>query len=104
MFLILDFTRNMNMALVTNNHFFYKTRSAQNQISELLINDIEKFILSSKRKLEDLTAIYVITGPGSFTGVRSALTYAKVLKLTLQIKVFGVSKFEILNNLSLIHI
>ena len=100
MFLILDFTRNMNMALVTNNQFFYKKRSAQNQISELLINDIEKFILSSKRKLEDLTAIYVITGPGSFTGVRSALTYAKVLKLTLQIKVFGVSKFEILNNIA----
>ena len=44
MFLILDFTRNMNMALVTNNQFFYKKRSAKNQISELLINDIEKFI------------------------------------------------------------
>ena len=100
MFLILDFTQNMNMALVTNNQCYYKKRSAQNQISELLINEIEKFILSSKRKLKDLTAIYVITGPGSFTGVRSALTYAKVLKLTLQIKVFGVSKFEILNNLA----
>jgi len=100
MFLILDFTRNMDMALVINNQFFYKKKLAQNQISELLINEIEKFILTSKRKLEDLTAIYVITGPGSFTGVRSALTYAKVLKLTQQIKVFGVSKFEILNKLA----
>ena len=44
-----------------------------------------------------LKSVFIITGPGSFTGIRSALTFAKILRLTQNLNMFGLSKFEFLN-------
>ena len=35
--------------------------------------------------------------PALATGIRSALTFAKALKLTTNLNVFGLSKFELIN-------
>lgn len=44
----------------------------------------------------DLDAILVTIGPGSFTGVRLALSVAKALALALNIRVLPVSCFDVL--------
>lgn len=43
----------------------------------------------------ELSAIVVNTGPGSWTGVRIAVTYAAGLAFGADVKVFGFSGFEI---------
>ena len=48
--------------------------------------------------IKKIKSIYIITGPGSFTGIRSALTFAKALKLTMNLNIFGLSKFEVINS------
>ena len=96
MFLVLDFTQSFHIAIIKNDQTISKELKTKKNISEILILEIEKFLKQSKTKFKKIKSICVITGPGSFTGIRSALTFAKTSKLTDNIDVFGISKFEII--------
>ena len=98
MFLILDFTRSLQLALMSNNQFESKEIKTKKNISEILIVEINKFLNNSKVNINKIKSICVITGPGSFTGIRSALTFAKSLRLTSKLGIVGISKFEIINS------
>ena len=98
MFLILDFTQSFRLAIINNNQTISKELKTKKNISEILIHEIEKFLKKSKTDFKKINSIYVITGPGSFTGIRSALTFAKSLKLIKKLDIFGISKFEIINS------
>ena len=100
MFLVLDFTQSLSFALAGNNSFITKALKTKKNISEILIFEIEKFLIKTNTNIKEINSIYVITGPGSFTGVRSALTFAKSLSLTFNLNIFGISKFEIMNHKS----
>ena len=99
MFLVLDFTQSLRLSLVNKNQYFSKELKSKKNISEILILEIDKFLKKSKTNIKNIKSIVVITGPGSFTGIRSALTYAKSLKLISKLNVFGISKFEIINSI-----
>lgn len=45
--------------------------------------------------MSDLTAIGVVVGPGSFTGIRMGIAYAKGLGIGLNIPVIPVNAFEL---------
>ena len=98
MFLILDFTQSLKLAIVNKKNLIIKELKTKKNISEILIPEIDKFLNKSKINIQKIKSIYIITGPGSFTGVRSSLTYAKSLKLIMKINIFGISKFEIINH------
>ena len=51
---------------------------------------------SIKKDYQNLSKIIVINGPGSFTGIRTGITAAKVLGLSLKLPVCGISLFELL--------
>lgn len=63
--------------------------SAQRQSAELLPRVLD-LLGSSDRSLQDLAAVAVGTGPGSFTGLRVAMALAKGLALALQRPIVGV--------------
>ena len=98
MFLILDFTQSFRLALIHNGKLVNKELKIKKNISEILIIEIDKFLKKSHTNIKKIKSIYIITGPGSFTGIRSALTYAKALKLTMNLNIFGLSKFELINS------
>ncbi len=58
----------------------------------IAVND---FMTQNNIKMSDLTAIGVIVGPGSFTGIRMGIAYAKGLAIGLNIPVVGVNLFEL---------
>jgi tRNA threonylcarbamoyladenosine biosynthesis protein TsaB len=60
-----------------------------------LPTETEKFLLESNTKFSDLTAIAVVIGPGSFTGIRLGIAYAKGIALGLNIPCIGINAFEI---------
>jgi tRNA threonylcarbamoyl adenosine modification protein YeaZ len=55
----------------------------------------ENFIRESGADWKDLTAVGIVVGPGSFTGIRLGIAYAKGLSIGLGIPAVPVNAFEI---------
>ena len=47
-------------------------------------------------RLQDVTKICLVRGPGRFTGIRIALTFASMLQALNQTQVYGITLFELL--------
>lgn len=72
----------------------YKSVMAEKQSSALPV-ECEKFITESGASWRDISAIGVVVGPGSFTGIRLGIAYAKGIALGLEIPVVGISAFDL---------
>lgn len=66
--------------------------------AEALLPTVEICLAEARRTYRDLARIAVTTGPGSFTGVRIALSAGRALGLALEIPVIGISTLEIFAN------
>lgn len=60
-----------------------------------LPEETEKFLKDCGVNWSDLTAIGVVVGPGSFTGIRLGIAYAKGLSIGLNVPVIPVNAFEL---------
>ena len=91
MILIID-TSSSGIRLLLDNK--YKFVESEKQSVSLPI-ETEKFLNENNLKFSDLTAIGVVVGPGSFTGIRLGIAYAKGLAMGLGIRAVPVNAFEI---------
>lgn len=69
---------------------------ASAKLASSVVEILSKFSLT----LKDINAVGVNIGPGSFTGIRAALTISKVISSQLNIPLVGVNSFEILSLLN----
>ncbi|MDD3150783.1 MAG: tRNA (adenosine(37)-N6)-threonylcarbamoyltransferase complex dimerization subunit type 1 TsaB [Candidatus Gastranaerophilales bacterium] len=65
--------------------------------SAFLIPMIVEILQKNKMSMQDINALGVNIGPGSFTGIRAGLTVAKVMGQALNIPVVGISSLQILS-------
>lgn len=72
------------------------TYEAWQRQSEYLIPEIDKMLKNHMISRTDLTEVAVSKGPGSYTGVRIALTVAKTVSFALGIPLYLVSSLEVL--------
>ena len=85
-------------------------RDGSNIVSENILTDennkqsvelpsaVEKFLNKNNLKFDDISAVATVVGPGSFTGIRLAIAYAKGLSIGLNIPIVPINKFEIYLN------
>ena len=66
--------------------------------SEYMIVELDKLLLKNNVSKESIQDIIVSIGPGSYTGVRIAITIAKVMGTALKCKVYPISSLRILAN------
>ena len=66
--------------------------------SELLTSSIQNILTENNLNVEDLSAISVGIGPGSFTGLRIGLSVAKGLCYPHKINLISISSLKILAN------
>lgn len=66
--------------------------------SEHMVPEIDNLLKKFALTRKDLTGVVVSIGPGSYTGVRIALTIAKIMALCMEIPVFHVSSLRVLKN------
>lgn len=71
------------------------TQSIPNEHSVYTVSFIDKALKESKIKPQDIQQIMVVTGPGSFTGLRIGLTIAKVYAYLLNIELICLSSLKI---------
>ena len=57
--------------------------------------ETERFITECGASWRDISAIGVVVGPGSFTGIRIGIAYAKGLGMGLNIPVVSINAFEL---------
>ena len=72
----------------------YKSVAVEKQ-SIALPQECEKFIAECGATWRDISAIGVVVGPGSFTGIRLGIAYAKGIAMGLDIPVVGISAFDL---------
>lgn len=66
--------------------------------SELLVPELDNLLKRNHLSRTDIQDVLVTMGPGSYTGVRIALTVAKVLSFALNVPLFAVSSLQVLKN------
>ncbi len=59
--------------------------------SELMVKEIDTILKRNAVDAKNLSEVVVTIGPGSYTGIRIALTIAKTLAYSLNIKIFAIS-------------
>lgn len=69
----------------------------QNYHSAYLISTIKDILKTANKTPQDIYAIGINIGPGSFTGIRACTTVARVMAQQLNCKAVGVSSLEILS-------
>jgi len=74
------------------------TIRAKKTHSERLLPTVENLLAQTDMKLEDISAIAVSVGPGSFTGLRIGLSTAKGLCFGLKIPLYATSTLRSLAN------
>ncbi len=67
-----------------------------NHLSEKFLPMIERIIAKNQLQIDIIDAIYVINGPGSFTGVRVGVTTAKVMAWGLKKRIIPISELALL--------
>lgn len=72
----------------------YKSVTVEKQ-SVALPAETEKFITECGATWQNITAIGIVVGPGSFTGIRLGIAYAKGIGMGLNIPVVGISMFDL---------
>ena len=66
--------------------------------SEYMILELDKLFTKYDIKKEDISDVIVAKGPGSYTGVRIAITIAKTIATALDAKLYAVSSLRVLKN------
>ena len=63
--------------------------------SEMMVKEVDTIMKRNNVSKEDLDAIVVGIGPGSYTGVRIAITIAKTMAYALKIKLYKTSSLSL---------
>ena len=87
----------MSVAVLDNDKLLAQTTINRKRThSEQLLPAIDDLVAASGPQPEDLDKIIVADGPGSYTGIRIAVTTGKTLAYTLNIALAGVSSLAVL--------
>lgn len=74
----------------------YISYSAWQQQSEFMVKELDTLLTKYEVKNEEIDDLVVSMGPGSYTGVRIALTIAKTIGYALNIPVYQISALQVL--------
>ena len=90
---------NLSVGIAKDNNLLdYISYEAWQRQSEYMIVELNKLLEKHNIKKEDITDVIVAKGPGSYTGVRIAITIAKTIAVALDAKLYAVSSLRVQKN------
>lgn len=90
-------TKYINIAIIENDIIVFNHHElVEKDMSSKIIPSIDNGFKESSFLIRDIDCIFVVTGPGSFTGVRIGVTVAKTIAWALNINVIPISSLEFL--------
>lgn len=96
--LILDTADNkkITVGLKINSKEYIQTEKIKSNKAQIILPMIDKILKKHLVKLEEISAIEVNAGPGSFTGLRVGLAITNALSFALKVPVNGRKDGEII--------
>ena len=97
--LIIDATNENFFLMLIDNKNIYNTSHTNSKFNyEKLMVLIDEFLTLQKKKLEDISKIYINRGPGSFAGIRNSLAIVKAIFLAKKIDYYCFSFKDFTNH------
>lgn len=93
--LILDCSLGMNVYVVNDEKVYSKIDGTQNKHSDEILVVVDELLKKADLTISQIENICVCVGPGSFTGVRVAVSLAKGLAIGSDARVFTLTNFDI---------
>ena len=95
-FLIINCTgKNDKIGLKINNNFFIHDFQTKIKNNEILVLTILNLINKHKANIDNNFSILINNGPGSFSTIRVALSVAKGIKISNNVKLFGFKNSDL---------
>ena len=95
-FLIINCTgRNDKIGLKINNNFFIHDFQTKIKNNEILVSTILNLTNKHKANIDKNFSILINNGPGSFSTIRAALSVAKGIKISNNVKLFGFKNSDL---------
>ena len=89
----------MSVGIMDESHIIASTSyEAWQRQSEVMIPELDKLLKDNGFTKDDIQDVIVAIGPGSYTGVRIAITIAKTIAVALNVKVYPVSSLQVLKD------
>lgn len=89
------------VAILKDNKLIYSNiEDNDNHLSERFLPMIKKGLDEVELTLNDISRIYIVNGPGSFTGIRVGVTTAKVIAWGLNKEIVPISELEVIASTS----
>lgn len=79
---------------------YYKSEKGNNDLATKVLPYIDEAFTSLNMDINTVNKIFVVNGPGSFTGVRIGVTVAKTLAWALKCQIVPISEIELLSTTS----
>lgn len=97
MLLIDTTTYNITVSIIENQNILYNFQeNILSDMSSKLLPIIDNGLKENKLTLEDIDKIFVVNGPGSFTGIRVGVTVAKTIAWSLKKTIIPLSSLELM--------
>jgi len=95
-FLIINCTgKNDKIGLKINNNFFIHDFQTKIKNNEILVSTILNLTNKHKANINKNFSILINNGPGSFSTIRAALSVAKGIKISNNVKLFGFKNSDL---------
>lgn len=97
-YLFIDTSANsLIIAIIENNKVIYCFNNTNiSNTSSKIMAEIDVAFSKTNLKIKDIDKIFIVNGPGSFTGIRVGVTVAKIVGFCLNIPLVPLSELELL--------
>lgn len=96
-YLFIDTANSFIISIIKDNKIiYYKSDVSNSDTSSKVIPILDEAFKSSNLTINNVDKIFVINGPGSFTGIRVGVTIAKTISYCLNIPLIVLSELELM--------
>lgn len=96
-YLFIDTCNSFIISIIKNNEIIYINKDSSNtDTSSKVMPIIDEAFRNTNLNIKDIDKIFVVNGPGSFTGIRVGVTIAKTISYSLNIPLIKLSELELL--------
>lgn len=95
-------TSNITVSIISNEKVLYKYQEIiLSDMSSKILPIIDRGLKENRLNLNDIDKIFVVNGPGSFTGIRVGVTVAKTIAWALKKDIIPLSSLELMATTSI---